>query len=277
MTTAAIKQRITDIIKEGVAKAEAHYGRKFAMPTIVYTKGGARVAGTANGPTNRINLNPDIMMLNLEAFIERTPLHELAHLIDYQVNPENHQRGIVMTNSGRFKREKRDVHGYAWQQVAVVCGLKNPTRCHSYDTTALKRVKIGGGTWGCSCGCGKKCTVGAKIHNQLLANPSARWYHKGYPLVQLNAAAPAPTIVKRDVSAGVTTVRKIGAFENVTVVKSQDQVGSKLDQCWAIYKRNVGSSRGAIIQTMVSMANCTPAGAATYYATCKKRYESGVL
>lgn len=275
---AEIKARIASVIAEGLGKANKRYNLNMPMPTITYNQGGARVAGTASYRKWVIDLNPAILMNNIEEFIADTPLHELGHLVCDRVYPEAHQSNIAFSyTAGRYKRTKRDVHGARWQECTRACGHPNPTRCHSFDTVELK-VKAGGGQWECTCGCGKKATVGAKIHQQLLADPSSRRFHRGYPLRQVGVTT-APVIVKTDVSVGVTTVKKVAdPFANITVVKSQDvATGSKLDQCWAIYKRNVGSSRGAIIQTMISMAGCTPAGASTYYQQCKKRYEAGVL
>jgi len=236
------------------------------MPRIVYGKKGGRVAGTASYYTNTISLNPTMLMQNVEAFIDRTPLHELAHIIDHHINPQNHERGVYITNSGGLAREKRDVHGIDWQRVAIVCGLKDPTRCHNYDTTGLKRqtVNVRQYQYSCPCGCNKTYTVGLKIHRQLQANPDSRFHRRGVRLIYKG--------IKGEVVSPV-----VKALQDTAVVKSQDMQGNKIEQCWTIYKRNVGSSRGAIIQTFVSMVGCTPAGAATYYATCKKRYEAGVL
>ena len=257
MIKQADKQRVYDIVKSGLSKAEAYYNRKFEMPAITYTIGGRRVAGLAWGSKNLIELNPVLMSNNLEQFIERTPLHELAHLIDYHVNPDNHKRGITVSDYGRVKRAKRDVHGADWQHVARVCGLDNPTRCHQYDTSDITK---GSGVWMCTCGCEKRATVGPKIHQQLLANPSARRFHRGWPLKQVVTGNQPAQPIKEPAIAQVVAA---------TVVVSGQ---SKLDQCWSIYKQNVGQSRADVIKQMVERAGCTPAGASTYYSTCKKRY-----
>lgn len=261
---AHIQQRIVQILKDGCARATSFYKREFPMPTITYKIGGGRVAGTATFRTWTVNFNPGILMQNVEEFLNDTVLHELGHLVCDKVYPEAHQAGIRMQGF-RFKREKRDLHGPRWVEAARACGHPNPTRCHNMDTTGLKkgtasRVQY---KYACPCGCKKVYTVSEKIHQQLVRNPDSRFHRRGYRLVLQGSTAPVVTAAK--------------VLENVTAVKPQDQQGSKIEQCWAIYKRNIGSSRAAIIQTMVSVANCTPAGAATYYATCKKRYESGVL
>ncbi len=50
------------------------------------------------------------------------------------------------------------------------------------------------------------------------------------------------------------------------------QSGSKIDMCEQVFKAKPGMSRSQYIDAFVSIAKCTPAGAATYYATLKKRY-----
>lgn len=51
--------------------------------------------------------------------------------------------------------------------------------------------------------------------------------------------------------------------------------GSKIDLCWLIYRTRPNLSRAELIKFFVAQAGCTPAGASTYVATCKKRYEQG--
>lgn len=281
---ADIKARIVEILKAGIAKAEARYKMTFPFPRVTYNQGGGSIAGTANYRTWTIDLNPGILMQNVEEFLGDTVLHELGHLICDKVYPEAHLPGAggaasYSYRTGRYKRAKREVHGPRWVECTYACGHPNPLRCHTMNTEGLKKGAANRFRYECTCG-KQGFDLSAKKHKALQLNPDAVWHRgcKGVHKLVLKGTPQAPTIIKRDVPTGVTTVRKIAdPFANVTVVKSADQQGSKLDQCWAIYKRNVGSSRGAIIQTMVTVANCTPAGAATYYATCKKRYEAGVL
>ena len=158
---ADIKARIVQILKDGIAKAEARYNIKLPFPKVTYEQGGARIAGTASYRKWTIDFNPGILMHNVEQFLGDTVLHELGHLVCDKVYPEAHASNIAFSyTTGRYKRTKRDVHGARWQECTRACGHPNPTRCHDMDTKALK-VAAGGGQWYCTCGCGKKTTVGA--------------------------------------------------------------------------------------------------------------------
>lgn len=45
---------------------------------------------------------------------------------------------------------------------------------------------------------------------------------------------------------------------------------SKLDKCKAIFAANREADKATVIKMFVEQAQCTPAGANTYYLTCKK-------
>lgn len=272
---AHIKARVIQILKDGIAKAEARYKMKFEFPNVVYKLSGGRVAGTASYRTWTIDLNAGILMQNVEEFLNDTVLHELGHLICDRVYPEAHMAGggvsapYTITRTGRFKRAKRDLHGARWVECTYACGHPNPLRLHTMNTEGLKKGNANRYRYECQCG-KQGFDLSAKKHAKLQRDPTAVWHRGCKGIYKL--------VLKGTPQAAV--VKELPAFAPVKTPMTTDVAptgASKLDQCWAIYKRNVGSSRGAIINTMVSMAGCTPAGAATYYATCKKRYESGVL
>ena len=125
---ATVKARVEAKLRSCIKLAEAHYRMTFAFPKIEYTVRGT-TAGWARG-SKHVNFNSVLLMENTDAFIERTVPHELAHCIDYVVNPHNHNRMFG----------KRTVHGADWKRVMAVIGAANATRCHSYDT-ANARVK----------------------------------------------------------------------------------------------------------------------------------------
>lgn len=45
---------------------------------------------------------------------------------------------------------------------------------------------------------------------------------------------------------------------------------TKIDRCRALYKANAGASKDVMIKMFIEQVGCTPAGAVTYYLTCKK-------
>ena len=264
--TAAIHARVVAKLKAGIALAEAKYGRKFEMPRVIYEKRGT-TAGTASYVKWEIDLNAGLLMRNVEDFIERTVPHELAHLITDRVYPENHHnRGFQITRGGRFKRAKRDVHGADWQSVCTVLGMSNITRCHQYDTSETKVVKSNGRQDKWQCGCGEILTLTPKKSAKLDLNPHALW-HRGCKGRSLKRVTALPTV----------DLQKYGAIAHPALPATKVQVHvpsgeSKIDACKRLYLKFSMCSRADIIAKFVSEAGCTPAGGATYFATCKKAY-----
>jgi predicted SprT family Zn-dependent metalloprotease len=257
--TNKVKADVTRKLKACIAIADKKYGRKFAMPTVKYTKRGT-TAGTANDSTYTINLNPVILMENLDTFIERTVVHEFAHLVDGIVNPHTRETSVVMTRRG-YRRTKRDVHGPSWKAIMRLFGAE-PSRCHSYDVTNA-RVKNKGPrhTWKCACG-GAELELNPKQHAKMIGMATngkvtgKGWYvrHHSYKKCGgyiYEAAAKAVPVAAEAPKANPVTAGK-----------------SKLDICREWYSPS--ASRKDMINLFVIKAGCTPAGAATYYAKIKK-------
>jgi len=184
MLTEATKTRVNDKIRACLLLAVEKYGRSFPMPRVIFTKRG-RVAATANVQDNTINCNAILLSENEEEFISHTVPHELAHLIDFQLNPGNFQRTRTITRSGRYGWTKCDLHGKTWKAITVAIG-GTPERCHSYDTTnsrvGRKTVKH---AYTCK-DCGTIMLLGNKAHGQMQIG-SRRYYiaktcknHSGY-------------------------------------------------------------------------------------------------
>ena len=275
--TAQVKARVENKIREGIALAEAKYKQKFAMPTIQYDLRGT-TAGTANYNTWTIRLNAVLLNENTDEFIERTVPHELAHLITDRVYPEaHHGRGIVRTRRG-FRREKREVHGPNWQSVCLVLGMTDITRCHQYDTTNSKVVKSTSRTipWKCT-GCGTEILLSPKKSHQLDLKSDALWHRgcRGSRLVRATAA-PKPTPRENFFAGNVPPIQlKVPALPvPAQPVKSAEPAmgGSKIDICKTLYLKFSMLSRAEVLAKFKTLAGCTDAGAATYYATCKKLY-----
>lgn len=119
-------------IRETLDKARQVFGREFPMPKVTFDLRGA-TAGLFYPGKNLIRLNFALMYQNKDAFLNRTPPHEAAHLIT---------RSIY----GRVKP-----HGPEWRSVMVRLGLP-PIRCHSFDVSTVKR-KRNGQTFSYFCGC----------------------------------------------------------------------------------------------------------------------------
>jgi predicted SprT family Zn-dependent metalloprotease len=267
MLTNEVKDRVLTTIEQNYLAAESHYNREFKRPTIKFAKRG-RTAGTANPSTNTLNYNTILLMENQDDFVARTVPHEVAHLIDANVNPKNFERDVVRGRNGMLKVTKRDLHGKSFKFImTTVLGCADGSRCHSYDTTnaAVKRDRIRH-TWKCD-NCGSVMNLTTHKHKIMLQNKykyRPRTARCGFthtftyvgvkgrtaPIPSFKIAADNPT----DTSKLALTLRR----KNKT----------KLEICRALY--NSDSSRQVNINLFVAEAMCTPAGAATYYAKIKK-------
>lgn len=259
---AQIKQRVETKLRECIDIVEKHYKVKLDMPKVTYTKGGG-VAGTASYTTWTIDLNPVLLMENTDDFMKRTVPHELAHLACDKIYPEAHNRGfndeaagmlrmLSIRGHGRYRRPKRDIHGSRWQSIMRVLGA-DPSRCHSYDVTNVKRRKA---RFDYKCSkCGTAMSVGPKIHKQIQRDASSRWHRscRGHPLV-LVGAQPKVTPVTLPTRTPV-----------------QPGVGTKQQRAFAIYQSLKNQyDRTAIITRFMRDLGMTKAGASTYYYNCQK-------
>ena len=253
--TAAVKAKVEAKLKACHKMAEAHYGRTFDFPTIKYTVRGT-TGGWAQG-TKLVNFNAQLLMENEALFISRTVPHELAHCIDYVVNSHNH--------TARAFGRKRKVHGADWKRVMGVLGAANATRCHKYDTTNSRVREKTRHEWKCTCG--EVMKMGPGQHKkQLLDQDMYRPRGKGcrrrnaahvYTYVGVVGATPAPPAPKKP--------------KATKAAASHNRPGSKKARAEAIY-RNSTQDRAAIIARFMSSLDMTAAGAATYYANCKKKF-----
>lgn len=105
---AAIRERIEHTYQV----AEQRYGRTFTRPSLITYNVRGKVAGKAYTRTGQIDFNKQILLENLDTFINRTPGHEAAHLIAFQLC------GVAD-------------HGPVWRQVMLRTG-QAPIRCHSF-------------------------------------------------------------------------------------------------------------------------------------------------
>lgn len=255
-----IKQRVNERIERDIEVAEKHFGIKIKFPNVVYKKRGT-VAGVAKHYMWEIDLNPVLLMENLDEMINDTVPHELAHLIDYQLHPENFASGrITMTRSGRYRREKRSVHGPTWKNIMIVLGV-DPSRTHNMDTTNSRVKKGPKHVYVCKT-CGTVMELGDKRHAKMQAG-AKYWMrgcgrHEGYEYQ--GRELPERTAPKPKTAPAPKERPKHLA----------PKAGSKLAECKKMYFRYYGISRSEMIEEFIAQAGCTPAGAATYYAKLKK-------
>ena len=248
-----VRNQVNAEIQRCIDVANDHYNMTFQFPEVVYKKRGT-TAGTANDKSYTIDLNSVLLMENLDTFIDGrigrgTVTHEFAHLVDGIVNEWTRNRGW-----GR----KRSLHGPSWKRIMRLFGVRNPSRCHSYNVTN-SRVKKGGRKSGtitirCTCGCGKQGRMGAKRVAQWRADPSSYWFHKGFPLeVVSTLIAPRPAFA-----------------DSKPAPKKSVKKGSKLEIAVTILRNFPECSRVELIELIRLDCNMSKAGATTYYYNAKK-------
>lgn len=126
-------------IEQAYQDAEAKYQKTFSRPKVGFGIRG-RVAGRAFYHQNRIELNFSFLLQEKENFISRTPGHEAAHLIAFQL----YGGGIRP-------------HGIEWKSVMRAIG-QEPSRCHDFEVKT-SHVYI------CKC---KKHYLSTRRHNSFL-------------------------------------------------------------------------------------------------------------
>lgn len=245
-----VKQRVTAKIDAGIGLLNKHYRINMKKPTVVYKKRGA-TAGTANPATWVIDLNATLLMENIDDFIARTVPHELAHLGTYTVYPE------TMTRNVFGRRGKRDFHGFRWQEVMQVLGVKDKSRCHTYDVSNAKIKRTSSAKYSYRCtGCQTIVEMTPRAHKKILLG--YRYWHRGcsnHPLVLVTSAAPV--------------AQKVIPKVNVKMPKA----GTKMAQAYALYTQWMHRyDRQGMIAVFVNELGMTTAGASTYEYNCRALY-----
>lgn len=242
-----IQDRVNAKLQECLEIAEQRFGRKFKFPKVRYDKRGT-TAGTAHFRDWAVNFNAILLVENEDAFIARTVPHELAHLIDYKVHPENFRCGY-----GR----KRSVHGPTWKRIMMMFGA-DPSRCHSYDVSKAKVKEKTKHQYECKT-CKSIMTVGPVRHRKIqrgVAQYRLRGcaHHEGYKYLGVKSKQ------QQDVAANASKPKPKNRA-------SHNRGTSKLAACRDLYSAVL--SREENIRSFISVG-CTPAGAASYYAKIKK-------
>jgi SprT protein len=148
---------MTPELKDAIEKETARYigiantklRRNFLVPKVTFDLRGV-VAGRAHCGQGWIQYNPILASENGEKFIERTVPHEVAHIVAYL-----------------YYMHRIRPHGHEWRHIfGTVFGVKDITRCHSYDVTkarARRRIR-----YVYKCMCGKDLHAGPKYHSMVM-------------------------------------------------------------------------------------------------------------
>lgn len=245
-------------VRRCIDVANKHYGRAFSMPKIEYNVRGT-TAGRAHYRAWKIDLNHTLLIENVDDFIARTVIHEVAHLVDFDVHQPDGD-----TNNFRWgrRRIKRSIHGPSWQSVMRVLGAKDITRCHQYDVTNVARRKV---RYEYKCACPTPVSAGPKVHSKL---------QKGaiYTCKKCGTRLTKDLYVSKLLPRPRATLAV--AAQSQQLPPPPTRPGTKMDQAVTIVATHGGYSRDVLINILCRDLGMTKAGATTYYYAAKKRLAS---
>jgi SprT protein len=106
--------------------------------------------------TTEVDFNRVLMRENFAEFMARTVPHEVAHIV-----------------TGLLYRGMASAHGPEWRRMCRLLGMRDVTRCHSYDVSSVRRTVK---KYATTCACpGVTHMIGPKRRARLMRNPTA--YH----------------------------------------------------------------------------------------------------
>ena len=153
MIDTQLHSRLETVVLETYLTAQNVFKKTFELPKISYKDMG-RTAGRAFCLSNEIHFSPTLFKENVETFLARTVPHEIAHLITYKLYPH--------TMMGIYRRSP---HGREWRFVMQQLGVKDISRCHTYDVSSVSRSHTRT-KWRYACLC-KEHLVSSTIHNRV--------------------------------------------------------------------------------------------------------------
>ena len=170
------KTLVMNRIDECFAMAEQRYNQTFRKPNVRFDKRGT-TAGTANYVKWELNFNMVLLNENVEHFVHQTVAHEVAHLVDHQVNGS-----LTRRFDSRGRRVKRQPHGPNWKRVMIALGV-SPDRCHEMDTTNARVTRRKTETFDYHCsGCNKTLPMGKIRHNKQQSGKASYSHCRGHKL-----------------------------------------------------------------------------------------------
>lgn len=243
--SAELQQKVQLKTTETVSKIEELYGIKFPRPVVIkYDLKSARIAGQAIMGRGVMRLNPHFLEKYKDDYIERTVVHELAHLGIHEVYTVD-------------KGYRVDGHGPEWKSMMRSLGA-DPSRCHSFEADegiGRRKAKY---AYQCS-NCCAEIKVGPTVHKRLQQGELYKTRCCKARVVMSGAAVLLQASTPKVVTPKAAPVVDIGGM-------------SKMDKCRQLYRQFAGEgyTRADWIKLFVSKAGCTPAGASTYIQTLKK-------
>lgn len=251
-----LQQRVLTKTNQCITLIEQTYGFKFSkIIRIRFDIRGARIAGQAVLNDFVMRINPAFLVAHPDKMIEETIPHELAHLAIHEI----YYLG---------KNQVVDAHGYEWKQMMRKIGADD-SRTHDLEIDskhAIHKTKYG---YKCSV-CSAPIPVGSKIHTNIQRGKqyTPRCCGRSANLVYVGVIGQ---VSNKDATQKIAN-NEIKTPTKITNIKRPDP-NSKLGKCFLAYEKYHKKSdwgRRDWISYFVTEFNCTPAGAATYYASIIK-------
>lgn len=234
--------------------------QNFTSPTVKYYHRG-RVAGRASNYQWKMELHATLLAMNPDE-LEPTVGHEFAHLVDGKLYPENREFGIHQTRSGRFRRDKRSIHGTTWKSIMLTLGHP-PERLHSMDTSSVRVKQVKRYEYKCAF-CNKVGLLGPKHHKAILQG-RAVWF---------KTCGESHPIRKEGLIRVVVPERKQIVIPGVPNVRPDPTTQTKLERVVEIVRtHSARMPRSQILTIIMDKVGMTKAGASTYYQTARKQIE----
>jgi len=162
-----IRQQVADKLESLLAIANQRFGRNLLMP-VVYYDCHTRMGGYHQNGT--LHFNPTLLNQNLAHYMDNTVVHEMAHYVQLMVYPESLTRqyvGFRWRNGGtKNVYSRRKVHGREWQFIMRLFGIRDPERCHHYDTSSVPVRRVYQ-RFPLYCGCENPHTATLKLINKI--------------------------------------------------------------------------------------------------------------
>jgi len=110
--TDLLKVRVENVTYEWIGKGNMAFGLFLELPIVTFDLKGVS-AGKTIPQEWHIKYNYDYLFNNPKKFVDNTPAHEVAHLIEWKLY-------------GKCGHKKN------WKEIMHTFGFENPTRCHNY-------------------------------------------------------------------------------------------------------------------------------------------------
>lgn len=233
-----LKQQCETKLAQCISIVEQHYNIKMPAIDMTYDIRGGHMAGQARTrrfPTGqviaKIRIHPIYLDQHPDEMVNQTVPHELAHVATRVLYP------------------RASHHGYEWASVMAVLGVP-AERLHHMKLQGV--VSNSRKTQHAIC---QKCQHVFNVTPQMLVKMGKNKYTHKFGGCH-GDVKPINTIV--------------GAPKPVVAKKVTAELGSKLQQCQAVYQQyHTTVTRKEMISMFVTLCGCTEKGAATYYYKCR--------